>query len=86
MSLRQILSKEIKDKIQQVFVNLINNSIKYGKKGGKTIVRFFDMNSNMLIEVADNGIGIKKSSLDRLFERFYRVDKNRSREKLEEQD
>ena len=69
-----------KDKIQQVFVNLISNSIKYGKKGGKTTVRFFDMNSNMLIEVADNGIGIKKQSLDRLFERFYRVDKNRSRE------
>ena len=69
-----------KDKIQQVFINLISNSIKYGKKGGKTTVRFFDMNSNMLIEVADNGIGIKKQSLDRLFERFYRVDKNRSRE------
>ena len=69
-----------RDKIQQVFMNLISNSIKYGKDGGTTTVRFFDMESNMLIEVADNGIGIDKESLDRLFERFYRVDKNRSRE------
>ena len=69
-----------KDKIQQVFLNLISNSIKYGKKGGKTSVKFYDMESNMLIEVADNGIGIESDSLDRLFERFYRVDKNRSRE------
>ena len=69
-----------RDKIQQVFTNLISNSIKYGKKGGKTRVRFFDMESNMLIEVADDGIGIEEDSLGRLFERFYRVDKNRSRE------
>ena len=69
-----------RDKMQQVFMNLISNSIKYGKDGGTTTVRFFDMESNMLIEVADNGIGIDTESLDRLFERFYRVDKNRSRE------
>ena len=69
-----------RDKIQQVLMNLISNSIKYGKQGGKTRVRFFDMESNMLIEVADNGIGIEEAALDRLFERFYRVDKNRSRE------
>ena len=69
-----------RDKIQQVFMNLVSNSIKYGKKEGKTRVRFFDMNNNMLIEVADNGIGIHEDSLDRVFERFYRVDKNRSRE------
>ena len=69
-----------RDKIQQVFTNLISNSIKYGKKGGKTRVRFFDMESNMLIEVADDGIGIEEDFLGRLFERFYRVDKNRSRE------
>ena len=69
-----------RDKIQQVFFNLVSNSIKYGKKSGTTRVRFFDMNENILVEVADNGIGIDEESLDRLFERFYRVDKNRSRE------
>ena len=67
------------DKIQQVFANLVSNSIKYGKEGGRTEVRFFDMNENILIEIADDGIGISEMDLPRLFERFYRVDKNRSR-------
>tara|TARA_B100000902_G_scaffold399547_1_gene470945 strand:+ start:2793 stop:3566 length:774 start_codon:yes stop_codon:yes gene_type:complete len=69
-----------RDKIQQVFMNLISNSIKYGKKQGTTKIKLFDMEENLLIEVADNGIGIDEESLARLFERFYRVDKNRSRE------
>ena len=69
------------DKIQQVFLNLLSNSIKYGKEDGYTEVRFYDMGENMLIEVADNGIGIDEIHLPRLFERFYRVDKNRSRKK-----
>tara|TARA_B100001758_G_scaffold125094_1_gene107673 strand:- start:712 stop:1716 length:1005 start_codon:yes stop_codon:yes gene_type:complete len=69
-----------RDKIQQVFVNLISNSIKYGKERGTTSIKFFDMEKNMLIEIADDGIGIEEDSLARLFERFYRVDKNRSRE------
>ncbi len=69
-----------KNKIQQVFMNLISNSIKYGKENGTTSVRLFDMTDKTLIEVADNGIGIDEDSLNRLFERFYRVDKNRSRE------
>ena len=69
-----------RDKIQQVFTNLISNSIKYGKTGGKTKVSFFDMEQNILIEVADNGIGIEEHFLGRLFERFYRVDKDRSRD------
>ena len=69
-----------RDKIQQVLMNLISNSIKYGKQGGTTQVKFFDMEKNMLIEIADDGIGIEEDSLSRLFERFYRVDKNRSRE------
>ena len=69
-----------RNKIQQVFMNLISNSIKYGKNNGVTNVRLFDMTDKMLIEVADNGIGISEEALNRLFERFYRVDKNRSRE------
>ena len=69
-----------KNKMQQVFMNLISNSIKYGKDGGTTKVRLFDMIDKMLIEVADDGIGISENALSRLFERFYRVDKNRSRE------
>ena len=67
------------DKIQQVLVNLISNSIKYGKEGGYTQVRLYEMNDKVLIEIADDGIGIAEEHLPRLFERFYRVDKNRSR-------
>jgi two-component system, OmpR family, phosphate regulon sensor histidine kinase PhoR len=62
-----------------VFVNLVVNSINYGKEKGETRLRFYDMSDNILIEVADNGIGIAKQHLSRLFERFYRVDKSRSR-------
>ena len=60
--------------------NLIYNSIKYGKEGGSTEVRFYEMGDNILVEISDNGIGISESNLSRLFERFYRVDKSRSRE------
>lgn len=66
-------------KIQQVFTNLLVNSINYGKEGGETRIRFYDMDDNILIEVADNGLGIAKEHLSRIFERFYRVDKSRSR-------
>lgn len=68
-----------KDGINQVLVNLIVNSIKYGKENGETLIKLFDMDENMLIEVADNGQGIEKQHLSRLFERFYRVDKSRAR-------
>ncbi len=64
----------------QVLVNLIINSIKYGKEGGQTRVRFRDMMDKILIEVEDTGVGIAKEDLPRIFERFYRVDKGRSRE------
>lgn len=66
-------------RIQQVFTNLLVNSINYGKEGGETRIRFYDMDDNILIEVADNGLGIAKEHLPRIFERFYRVDKSRSR-------
>lgn len=69
-----------KNLIRQVISNLIVNSIKYGREGGETEIRFYDMDDNLLVEVADSGIGIAKEHLPRLFERFYRVDKGRSRE------
>ena len=69
-----------RDKMVQVMTNLLVNSIKYGKEGGTTEVRFYEMGENILIEVADDGIGIVADNLARLFERFYRVDKSRSRE------
>ena len=68
-----------RNKIEQVLINLIVNSVNYGVEGGETRIRFYDMNDNILVEVADNGIGIAKEHLARLFERFYRVDKSRSR-------
>ncbi len=65
--------------VQQVLNNLITNSIKYGNDGGRAQVGLYDMNENILVEVSDNGIGIKSKHLSRVFERFYRVDKDRSR-------
>jgi two-component system phosphate regulon sensor histidine kinase PhoR len=68
-----------KEKIRTVLTNLMLNSIKYGKEGGRTKVSFYDMDENYLIEVSDNGVGIEEQHISRLFERFYRVDKHRSR-------
>lgn len=64
----------------QVLVNLIINSIRYGKEGGTTRVKFRDMLDKILVEVEDTGVGIAKEDIPRVFERFYRTDKGRSRE------
>ena len=70
-----------KNQIQRLLSNLIQNAIKYGYKNtGKVKISFFDMDKNILIEVTDNGPGIEKNNLSRIFERFYRTDKARSRE------
>lgn len=70
-----------KMKINQVLTNLIDNSIKYGKKNGLTKIRFYDMDDAILVEVSDDGIGIDEINLPRLSERFFRVEESRSREK-----
>jgi two-component system phosphate regulon sensor histidine kinase PhoR len=67
-------------RIRQVLVNLVVNSIRYGKENGKTSIRLSDTGEKIIVEVADNGIGISKEHLPRIFERFYRIDKSRSRE------
>ena len=67
------------EKIRQVLVNLISNSIKYGKTKGHTYVRIYELFETVLVEVTDDGIGIEEKNLPRVFERFYRTDKSRSR-------
>ena len=79
---RPILIVADKKSIRQVMVNLIDNAIKYGPdQDGKIKLSFFDMDENILVEVTDNGIGIEQRDIPRLFERFYRTDKGRSRER-----
>jgi two-component system phosphate regulon sensor histidine kinase PhoR len=69
------------EKIEQVLINLVVNSIKYGKPNGTTFVSAEDYSDKkFIIKVTDDGEGIKKEHLSRLFERFYRVDQSRSRE------
>lgn len=68
-----------REKIRQVLNNLIVNSIKYGKENGTTKISFYDIDKNVLVEISDNGFGIKESHIKHLFDRFYRVDSSRSR-------
>lgn len=68
-----------REMIHQVLNNLIINALKYGRDNGKTQIGLYDMNENILLEVSDNGIGMEKDQIPRIFERFYRIDKNRSR-------
>ena len=77
----QILAYGDEHKIKQVLVNLIENAVKYSFKGGKVKISFFDMDKNHLVEVTDEGPGISANDLPRIFERFYRTDKARSRDK-----
>ncbi len=69
-----------KKRLIEVINNLINNSIKYGRPGGKTTIGFMDTGEKILVDITDNGIGIDEKNLPRIFERFYRIDKSRSRE------
>ncbi len=69
-----------REKIRQIMVNLIQNSIKYGKENGLTEIKTFELHDQFLVEVTDNGIGIDQKHLPRLFERFYRIDSHRSRQ------
>jgi len=69
-----------KESIRQVLMNLIHNSIKYGREGGTTKVSFYDMETFILVEVSDNGIGIDLDQAKHVFDRFYRIDKSRSRD------
>lgn len=67
------------DRVEQMLINLVDNGIKYNKPGGSVTVKVFDNEKNVNLLVSDTGIGIAEEHIPRLFERFYRVDKGRSR-------
>lgn len=66
-------------RISQVLINLVGNAISYGTEQGECTISFDDLDENILVEVSDDGPGIAPEHLPRLFERFYRVDKSRSK-------
>ena len=68
------------DRVEQMLINLIENGIKYNKPGGSVTVQVFTNGIEANVAISDTGIGIAEENLPRLFERFYRVDKGRSRQ------
>ena len=68
------------DRVEQMLINLIENAIKYNKPGGSVTVQVFSNANEANITISDTGIGIAEEHLPRMFERFYRVDKGRSRQ------
>ncbi len=69
-----------KDSVVIILVNLLDNAIKYNKVNGRVLVKNYIQECHVFIEITDTGIGIPKEATDRIFEPFYTVDKNRSRE------
>lgn len=68
-----------KDRIEQVILNILSNAIKYTKEGGRIDIDVLKVDKNAVVTVTDNGIGIPETEQSRVFERFFRVDKARSR-------
>lgn len=72
--------KADRESIRTVLTNLIQNSIKYGQKTGKTLISFYNMEIKILVEITDTGVGIPENQIKHVFDRFYRVDSGRSRD------
>lgn len=77
---RDIYLELDQDRITQVIENILNNAIKYSPDGGVITVKIEDLHDRVVFSVADQGLGIPQKDLPHLFDRFYRVDKARSRE------
>lgn len=67
------------DKITQVLYNIISNSLKYSPEGGKVTFRVGTIDNFIVVSISDQGVGIPKNTIGKIFDRFYRVDKARSR-------
>jgi two-component system sensor histidine kinase VicK len=72
--------KADRDKIEQVIVNLIDNAVKYTNETGQINISILGKQNEIILVIQDSGVGIPREDIDRVFERFYRVDKARSRE------
>lgn len=68
-----------KNRLKQMLINLVDNAIKYNKENGTVEILIENQGQNAVFTISDSGIGINKENIPRLFERFYRVDKGRSR-------
>ncbi len=71
-------AKADRDRITEVITNLVTNAIRYGKKNGFVKIQIYENKQYIITQVEDNGIGIEKKHINRIFERFYRADKSRS--------
>jgi two-component system phosphate regulon sensor histidine kinase PhoR len=78
--LPEVWIKADADRMEQVMLNLIENAIKYGNESGKVVVQFSEGKKYIEVAVRDTGPGIPHEHLNRIFERFYRVDKSRSKD------
>jgi len=76
---KEVVVQAYGDYLKQLLLNLIDNAIKYTPEGGRVTVNQFTKNDEIVIEVIDNGVGIPKEDQNKIFQRFYRVDKARSR-------
>ncbi|MBI5047914.1 MAG: sensor histidine kinase N-terminal domain-containing protein [Deltaproteobacteria bacterium] len=66
-----------KDRLAELFINLVDNAIKYNRKGGRVVISSDTNNACAVITISDTGIGIPEKDMDKIFDRFYRVDKSR---------
>ena len=77
---KQVMLFADPNRMRQVFINLIDNAIKYGRKGGNIWVTFDEGRKKYTVTVKDDGRGIAQEHINRIFERFYRIDKSRARD------
>ena len=75
----QVMVKGDPNRLKQIFINLIANAVTYSPVKSEVKISIFDQNDKVRISVADSGIGLEKEEIPRIFERFYRVDRARSR-------